>query len=392
MNISSKETLADSQPITTTLDAERVTEALKIALLDIHLRNSKGPIDFPSAKGAFPDAFLVSPMPVVPDANRLRDDVLYACRHRQRTVLVNAANARILRLFCAQHVVDEVFEHIEEWTEGSDVSPATFRRRWLSEYLPVVRVVPSEHITASLLSPQETARIDELVPIDPDDVPSVTLALVLEAFYLSNDKPALRAVYGCDADLTAHDEWLRTLMAGGDAGELGRMFNLLIAISFLIGSGLTAGIRRLVAAIGPWSLIPLALSIVAIKYISSDARQRAKSATIAIGKVLFHAFGAYHDVLMRFQQATPPVATWEQLATTNHKNAVVLRACLHTLARSGMSNRSARELAQELPFLGVPQGEAKLRQVLRTHSSFFEVSRGRWQLGEVAPLLKSHVD
>jgi len=262
----------------------------------------------------------------------------------------------------------------------------------MSEYLPVIRVVPPQHINAALLSPEERARIDELVRIDHTDVPSATLALVLEAFYLSNDKPALRAVYGCDADLSAHDEWLRTLMAGGDAGELGRMFIALVAVLFLLGGGLTAGIQRLVAAIGSWSLIPLALSIFAMKYISNDARQRAKSATISTAKFLFHALTAYYDVVARFQQATPPVATWEQLASTNDKNTVLLRACLHTLARSGMSDRSARELPRELPFLGVAQGEAKVRQILRTHNSFFEVWRGRWQLGEVARLLKSHVD
>jgi hypothetical protein len=56
----------------------------------------------------------------------------------------------------------------------------------------------------------------------------VRLALVLGTFYLSNDSRALRAVYGLDADLREHAKWLEVLEAGGDAGELGRMFHVAI--------------------------------------------------------------------------------------------------------------------------------------------------------------------
>jgi hypothetical protein len=38
----------------------------------------------------------------------------------------------------------------------------------------------------------------------------------------------LRAVYGLDADLREHAKWLEVLEAGGDAGELGRMFHVAI--------------------------------------------------------------------------------------------------------------------------------------------------------------------
>ena len=392
MDIPSRKNLADLRPITSTLDAADVIEALRSALLDIHRENANDPISFPSAQGAFPDAFFVPPLPVVPDANILHDDILYACRHDQRTVLVNAANSQLLRLFCAQHVVGEVVEHIEDWTDESGVSPTTFRRRWMSEYLPVIRVVPSQDITTSLLTPEEIARIDELVPTHADDVPSATLALVLEAFYLSKDLAPLRAVYGGDADLTAHDQWLDTLKAGGDAGQLGRMFHIVLALLLALGAGVSLGVKRLVTAIGPWSLVPLALSALAVKYTSHDAKLRIKSAAISTGSVFFHTYAAYQEVLARFQQATPPVPTWEQLATTNNKDAVLLRACLHTLARSGMSDRSAHELALELPFLGVARGEAKVRHILRAHDAFHEVWRGRWQVGQVAQVLRAQID
>jgi len=392
MNDPSRKNLSDLRPITSAFDPTDIVEALQSALVHIHLQNSNEPIRFPSAEGAFPDTFLVPPLPVVPDANILRNDILYACRYDRRTVLVNAANAQVLRLFCAQHVVDEVAEHIEDWTDGSDVPAAAFRRRWTFEYLPLIRVVRAQDISTALLSPEESARIDELARLDSDDVPSAMLALVLEAFYLSKDAASLWAVYGHDADATVHEQWVEILKAGGDAGELGRMFNLLIAVLILVGRELTVGVRRLVTAIGPWSLVPLALSVLAMRYVSNDARQRMKSAAISTGHVPFCALAAYHDILARFQQAAPTIATWEQLAITNDKDEVLFRACLHTLARTGMSDRSARELAQELPFLGVAQGEAKVRSTLRWHDAFFEVWRGRWQMGEVAELVSVQLD
>ena len=76
------------------------------------------------------------------DANVLRNDILRACRTGQRTVLVTAANAGLLRLFCARHVYDEVIEHSGDWTVGGLVTRDAFLRRWLLEYLPLIRVVP----------------------------------------------------------------------------------------------------------------------------------------------------------------------------------------------------------------------------------------------------------
>jgi hypothetical protein len=50
-------------------------------------------------------------------------------------------------------------------------------------------------------------------------------------------------------------------------------------------------------------------------------------------------------------------------------------------------DRSAAELAAELLYLGVAQGEAKVRQVLRSAGPFTQVWRGRWQAGHAAPAL-----
>jgi hypothetical protein len=94
------------------------------------------------SQGAFPGGILLRPPPVVVDANVLRNDILRACRTGQRTVLVTAANAGLLRLFCARHVYDEVIDHSGDWTVGGPVTRDAFLRRWLLEYLPLIRVVP----------------------------------------------------------------------------------------------------------------------------------------------------------------------------------------------------------------------------------------------------------
>jgi predicted nucleic acid-binding protein len=181
--------------VTSRPSRESLAVALPRGLRGIHIQNATEPIRFPSVGGAFPDDFLLAPPPIVPDANRLRDDVLYACGHNQRTVLITAANAGLFRLFCGEHVMREVVEHSEEWTEQAGVSQREFLARWLLEYLPVIRVIPDAVDLGSLLNLVERGRIQQLVRADPDDVPSASLAIVLGALYLSNDGPALLAVY-----------------------------------------------------------------------------------------------------------------------------------------------------------------------------------------------------
>lgn len=66
----------------------------------------------------------------------LRNDIRRACRTDRRTVLVSAANAGFVRLFCAEHVYREVIEHSGDWNASGPVTHDAFVRRWLLEYLP----------------------------------------------------------------------------------------------------------------------------------------------------------------------------------------------------------------------------------------------------------------
>ncbi len=56
-----------------------------------------------------------------------------------------------------------------------------FLSTWLTEYLPLIRVIPPHPSHLAMLSPAEAQRIRALAGKDPDDVPSATLALLLEA-------------------------------------------------------------------------------------------------------------------------------------------------------------------------------------------------------------------
>ena len=57
------------------------------------------------------------------------------------------------------------------------------------EYLPLIRIVPIGEGHQAWLGKAELARVGHLAKPgqDPDDVPSAVLALLLEAFFLSED-------------------------------------------------------------------------------------------------------------------------------------------------------------------------------------------------------------
>jgi hypothetical protein len=90
--------------------------------------------------------------------------------------------------------------------------------------------------------------------------------------------------------------------------------------------------------------------------IKSRINSVAGSALIGIAE----AFAAYRAVRSRFEELSPVVPSWDALAASNAPDAVLARACLHTLARSAMPDRSAAELAKQLPVLNaVAAGPAR---------------------------------
>ena len=91
-------------------DAVREMPAIAIAPMRLHL------FAFRLSNGVFPDAVMAQPLWAILDTDWLGFDVDHACACNQRTALVTAANQQHLRPFCAQHVADEIVEHVETWS------------------------------------------------------------------------------------------------------------------------------------------------------------------------------------------------------------------------------------------------------------------------------------
>jgi predicted nucleic acid-binding protein len=369
------------------------SEAFDLSLRHIHLDKASEPLELPEPHGAFPGSLLPSVPPVVVDANILRGDILYACRKNTRTTLTNAANAGAIRLFGAQHVVDEVARLSGEWTKGTNVTRTEFLVRWATQYLPLIRIVRKDDLRDDLLDPDEQERIARLQVDDPDDVPSATLALGLGAFYLTKDEAAWRAVYGREADPGEHEQWVEILKAGGDAGELGMLLNVAGNLSTIAAGSIAQGARWLTRTGGGWVWVPVGLAVAAMWFRAKPAtRQKLRDGSITTAMTVAQAFSDYQNRLERFRAAAPSTPSWESLIATTDKRAVLARACLRVLARSSRSDRSAEELANRLPELGVGQSEALVRGILRSHGCFVEIWSGRWQVGRMHHGIRPYIE
>ena len=270
---------------------------------------------------------------MVVDANWLRNDIRYACLNDRRTTLVNVANEGLLRLFCSQHVIDAVAEHASEWTVGSLVSPDSFLHHWLMEYLPLLHVLQEFDVPPGLLTPDEVERIEVLRAADADDIPSVTLALILGALYLSEDRPALRAVYGSDADLWRQGQLLELLRAGGDAGQLGEILQL---ITGLIGGLGAAGVKGAWQRLGPAGLLVVAgIVFMGSRRVSTETKAKLRSGLTAGLTAFCEVYSEWQSHLRRFGAASPNLPSWQEIAGTNLSTDVLTRACFFNLARAG---------------------------------------------------------
>jgi predicted nucleic acid-binding protein len=335
--------------------------------------------------GAFPDAggLSVRVRPLVIDANWLRGDVLHACQNGRQTVMLTASNQNIVRLYCAPHVVNEVEEHHAEWTNGKKVSATEFRRCWEQQYLPLLRVVVPPD---GLLREAEALRIDALRLLDPDDVPSASLALILEAPLISADGRAVRAVYGPEHVVRKHTELLGLLR---DASDVGQLAQLATVAAFVPAAPVYCLVRLLglTARTSPMLLLPLgAATLWAGSRVPPSTRRRIGEVAGRMAQMTGHAAAFYWDLRTRIEAATPAQPSWPELASERSAGAALARACMRTLARNPGSQMSAAELTASLPDLGVAQHEKAVRGVLRTLQgvTFEEVHRGRWQLGHCA--------
>jgi hypothetical protein len=360
--------------------------AVHVMLRATHERNAAAPLHRPT-NGAFPSAIRVRPRPVVLDTHWLAKDVHYACVHETRTTLVTAANQQAVRIFCAQHVIDEVLRRHELWSVGharAPVSAEVFLHRWREGYLPLIRTVPDDGIPLEWLSHAEQQRLGVATASGSADVPSIKLVLALRALYVSKDVRALEAAYG-DASLVEHEEWLEHLRAGGDAAELMRMLNFAGVLGELSGIGLYNGARRVQDALGPLGLALLALAgVVAWQWVRDPGRQGLRDGVLRLGECALAMYANQQEAEQKLDRALPAAPAWSDLARTTDRDSLIGRACLYTLAREPQGEMSAQELAERVSW-HVECTAARVRALLRTASCFDAVSRGRWQAGALAP-------
>jgi hypothetical protein len=357
--------------------------AVDAMLTAMHSHASVAPLKLPSTGGVFPSAAIVQPRPLVGDTRVLGADVGYACRQGQRTTLMTATNAQVFRLFCAQHVVDEVVEHHRLWSghERTTVTAADFLLRWCYEYQCVMRVVPDDGIPLAWFSPVERDRLTQLEIEDADDVPSVKLALATRGLYLSKDRDALRAAYGATADLIDHEEWLARLRAGSDAAELMRMLHGAGTLAYAAGHGVSSGARWIYDRLGEVSiLLGAGAALLIWEWLRQPSRASLREDVTKMIELVATVSLEQGEREEHYLRALPSVPTWADLLETNEPDAVLGRACVHFLARDPYGHRSAAELAAKVR-RHVPCSDGRVRALLRATPCFTEVDRSRWQVG-----------
>lgn len=350
-------------------------------LREQHLAHSADPIVGPDDSGRFPDA-PCPPRPVVVDANRLYHDLLPACRGDRRGVLVTAANYGGLRLFCERHVIEEVYEHAARWADSGKIDRAVFLGRWTREYLPLLRVVD---VPAGLLTAEESGRIEVLRSSelkgfgDPDDVPTATLAIVLSAFLLSEDKAPVRAAYGHGVDLAEREKWLAVLKAGSDAPVLTEFYQGDALIVELVGRAAFLGMGKLWRDVSPLAALALAGGLyLGWRHSSPKVRQTAAGIASVWAVHFMQSSNLARTASQHFADASIAAPSWSGLADAVGPQAALARACLYLLARAETAV-SAAEMTERVRGLGVAASEARVRSVLR--AAAVEVARGRFQLG-----------
>lgn len=369
--------------------AGAIRQALESTIQKLLIDSSARPIVGADQAGAFPAAPFGSVVTqttflVVPDTNYLLRDIANACRSGRR-VLVNAANNGLLRLYAPQHVFDEVYEKADETCERETrdrgfIAVDDFIANWESEYRPLLRCVDDVEALTAILTPNERARIAQLRIDDPDDVPCAILSIALNAFFLSWDKDALRAVYGRKPQQQELHDQILTLMDGGRVSKVSEM----VALFFLLPASIFHTLGDLFGWIherapwAPWLLVAAAVGIVATR--SPEQRSSLGSFSMNVLKVVGELSSAYEDAIARLETSGPGDPTWSSLFESVGRRPALLRAVLHTLARYPDGIASAKQLARQLPDINVGQGEKLVRDVLHANACFENPYLGKWQV------------
>lgn len=370
-----------------TPEQERAYETLRQLLCTWHQEAAGKPIAHADAAGEFPQAAVARPPSIVLDANVLHDDILYACRRGGRTTLITAANQQAVRLYCAEHVVEEVEEHALEWCREKGEGVSTFLATWSTTYLPLIRVVTNP--PEDLLLPDEADRVAKLKsPIggDPDDVPSAVLATLLGAVYLTRDSRPAKAAYGMGRDPDELKQWLDILRAGGDAGQLGVAFEMSLLVVGTPIMGIASAYGALTKSLPVLARILIAVGLLGlaawgVSKLDDDTRDVLVELGSAIASFAGAMMGERAGALRLIENAAVVVPPPDAEVANLSRRRLVARRLIRELARSRAGCLTVASLAAEIRADGLLVSENTVRSVLRTYACFDEVYREWWQVG-----------
>lgn len=356
--------------------------ALREGLRGLHLAHAKEPIVGVAADGSFVDPLLwgIAGAPVVVDANYLHNDLLRACVGDQQTIMQTAANSGALRLYCARHVLEEVEEHHAAWARAKALDPDAVLDVWRRSYLPLLRRVDPP---MGLLASNEQARIDRLHAQDPDDVPTATLAILLQAPFISSDKRATAAVYGSEAGTKRAAELREILSVTGDMVQLRQTAAVAAFLPFAGGSVAVRGVAKAAKAAPAFAFLVLGGLLLLASRVPEGTWRRVGQTIGRGAEMAVQIMGVHKTWLGSVQAVAPPAPDWDDLATQVPADLGLARTLMRTLAHAARSQMTVAELVGAMPSLPFGQSQGPTRRALRRHREtvFQEFPRGRWQLG-----------
>lgn len=307
------------------------------------------------------------------DTNVLLTSVDNDCRNEaqgRRSRLLLMSDSGDVVLYAADHVLDEMYEHLPTIAKSSPVPLATLRAYFEAEYLPVLRFVTVSETDAP--DPQVIAITD------PDDVPTGRLAkLIAPCVVFSDDIHLKRPGF-------APKRWLDMAKAAVDVtdGHQGQVALMNAAVLPVRGAaGLLSFAGRKVN-VSPWILGGLVLGAGTLLLQKPERRKAAAEVANKIFEGVSYEFAAaMAKERQGVEQLRKVVLGAPSQPTLRQRIAIVLARQTEPLLAA-----EVHDLIQAR-FPETPGASIKdVRCTLDEGTEFVRVQRYRWQLGrEVAP-------
>ncbi|WP_405861076.1 hypothetical protein OG407_24100 [Streptomyces sp. NBC_01515] len=305
------------------------------------------------------------------DTNTLLSSIDNDCRNegwssRLRRMTTSGATV----LYAADHVLEEVYEHLPTIAEYSPVPLADLRARFEEYYLPALRFVTVSDVDAP------DAQV--LAITDPDDVPTGWLAkLISPCVVFSDDRHLKNPGF-------APKRWLDAAEAAVHVAEgfEGQVVTVNVAALPIRGMFELISFSGRKIGISPWLLGAVVLGVGILLFQKPDRR---KTATFVAGKFIEaictqlavdaaqeqRGIERLRDVIL--PAPTRPTIRQQVAITLARQNEPLLAAEVHDLVQAHFPDE---------PLVRVQD----VRAVLEEGTEFVRVQRYRWQLGrEVAP-------